>query len=196
MNADTSALPNPGTCLSFSASTGVSLPVRYRVVAQSGDRTQDILRAYPQFISLLVGRPPILANAYPATLGEFPSAISVDICQRPANAWRALALAADLNVAVIFTGQPLYIAELLRGYAALDLQWPKVVVAAVGGYVCPASLERFLTRLLPEGVVKLVLHCYGVAEADFACLVGNRTRSGRICQVPAGFASFHRTNGR
>ncbi len=59
-------------------------------------------------------RPILLINAYPAALGAFPSAITVDAYLSPRVFTRAVQLGSAGNFPTIIIGQPLFLADALQ----------------------------------------------------------------------------------
>jgi hypothetical protein len=135
----------------------------------------------------------MVLNAYPAALGNFDYAIYVDTYLSPNVASRALQLAAREDRVVFLLGQPLFVAELLIRHVQAAYALPRVIIAAMGGYLCPLSLEVTLRHLLGDNVQFEVLHGYGVAEVDAGLFLGStRTANGDIIYEPRADAIVER----
>ena len=170
-DADTLA---PGDVISFSAGDRPSGDCDFRTIRPGNDRLAQVLQRMPQLQEAFL-RVPLVVNCYPASLGNFASAVTCDTYQRPSIFHRALLLAASRQMTAVVLGQPLLVAELLLQHVSRQLALPDPLIVCVGGYFCPCSLESFLRRLLDrKGVVHYFLHAYGVAEVDFAIFVGER----------------------
>lgn len=173
--------PPPGSVISYSAGTSDVSAWKFRVL-RANDRIAEVIRLYPALAPVFDGVPPIIINGYPASLGLFPSGVFLDTYMRPINLARGIALAADLGAPVVFLAQPLAAASMLLKASALVSNGPNTLVLAVGGYFCPPSLESFLVDC-GKRICKFttVVHAYGIAEADYACLVGiSRNDSGDV----------------
>ena len=130
---------------------------------------------WPELLERLGTRPPLVVNAYPATLGEFSFAVTVDSYLSPRTVGRALLLAAREGMTVILLAQPFFAGELLFSLARQERSWPTDVLLATGGYPMPASLERAMVDELAERGCSLeVLHVYGTAEVDAGCMLARR----------------------
>lgn len=181
MTAQLQALP-PGSTVSYPAGSSDLDHERFRVVGFGGDRLAQALRLFPQLLRLFNGAVPLILGCYPAALGNFPSAVFLDTYLRPVNFFRGLALAAARDMTAIVITQPLIIAELLVQAVRAGVHFPQRMLLASGGYPMPASLERFILRLLATAGCQEcdVLHAYGVAEVDFGILAAIRQPDGRL----------------
>lgn len=161
-----------GSIISYSTGTTYLSPWRFRVV-KDVDWVGHVLRAFPELGPLLQGVPPMIINGYPASLGVFSSGVFLDTYLRAINLARGISLATELHAPVVFLAQPLVAASMLLQANKLVRWGLRHLILAVGGYNCPSSLEAFLiacgNRLSDKTIV---VHAYGVAEADYACLVG------------------------
>lgn len=181
----------PGDVLSYSAGSTRRTPDGYRVVRRSGQTlTTNMLAAvatrWPEVLERLQGRPPLVINAYPATLGDFAFGIAIDTYLSPRTASRALWLAQQQGLTAVLLAQPLFAAELLFAHRRSGTPWPAEVILATGGYVMPATLEGALTDELADAGSRLaVIHFYGAAEVDAACMLSRRT-DGRLAYYPRG----------
>lgn len=181
-----SDLFNPGEILSYSASSNQSGPDGYRILAPAVSYLPALIERWPSLGAALGKAPPLIINTYPASLGQFPFGVFVDTYLSVQTGLRALQLAAREGQTALLMGQPLFLAELIfRGFQQ-GIPWPNSLIMACGGYVMPLSLEKVLIqRLIAESVDCLVLHCYGVAEVDAACLVAlERNQQGEILYYP------------
>lgn len=169
----------PGMVISYSAGRGRLTPDAFRVVRSGDSKLQRVLLGFPDIARALDGRMPLIVNAYPATLGTFQGAVLVDTYLRPQTVSRALLLACERGIPALWLGQPLPVADLLLEHLWLGLPLPSTLIFCLGGYNCPGSLEDFLLATAgTHDSHALVLHAYGAAEVDYACLVGMRTDSG------------------
>jgi hypothetical protein len=181
-----SRLFNAGEILSYSASSNQAGPDGFRILAPAVSYLPALIERWPLLGDALGKQPPLIINTYPASLGQFTFGIFVDTYLSVQTGLRALQLAAREGQTALLMGQPLFLAELLfRGFQQ-GIPWPESLILACGGYVMPLSLENVLTqRLTAQSVNCLVLHCYGVAEVDAACLVAlERNQQGEILYNP------------
>jgi hypothetical protein len=166
-----------GTALSYSAGRTDLNPYRFRVVGSGDTQFNRILIAFPELNAYVRAAPPVIINAYPATLGQLPFGIFIDSYLRQENLSRALLFAEAEQVPAIILAQPLPVIEFLTRHIQLSLPLPRSVVFFVGGYAMPASAEAYLLRLCSKvASTASVYHAYGDAEVDFAILVGKRDR--------------------
>lgn len=173
--------PNPGSVISYSAGTTGINPMSFRVIEHGGnDRLFDVVQCFPRLAEFL-SAPPLVLSCYPTTLGVFPTAVFCDTYLQEKTFSRGLLLATSSGLAPIIIGQPLAIADLLYKHQKASRSFPRRLVIGMGGYHCPASLERWICQILAEsGCETLVLHAYGLGEVDFAILIGMRNSSGQI----------------
>ena len=182
----------PGTSISFSAGTfGGDLrdvdAFHYRVVKTTGgnERFVYVAKLFPGILSLLSDAIPFVINCYPATLGVFPSFVLVDTYCRSDTFSKALVLACKHQTPCLIMGQPFVVYHFLLNHAHEGLAFPARMVLALGGYTCPRSLENVMNGLIGyHGCAFGIIHAYGVAEADFACLAGIRSTDGEIYYHP------------
>jgi hypothetical protein len=141
---------------------------------------------WPDVLSRLRDRPPLIVNAYPATIGEFSFGIAIDTYLSPRTASRALWLAQQEGLTVVLLAQPLFAAELLFGHRRSGSPWPTELILATGGYPMPATLEDALTSELADAGSHLtVIHFYGAAEVDAGCMLARRL-DGQLVYYPRG----------
>ncbi len=142
---------------------------RYRAV-RCRDLPSEMVALAPALAELL-RNPPVIINAYPAPMpcsgGTF-----VDTYLRPSSFAAGLRLASERGTTAIALGQPLLLAQLLVTTFMQMADSPSSIVLIVGGYQCPASLERFLRSRV--NTIREVLHVYGAAEVGAAVLAGIR----------------------
>jgi hypothetical protein len=171
-----------GSVLSYSAGTAQLDPDAYRVVRAGEDRLASLARTFPELVPALSGRPLLIISCYPATLGTFANATFVDTYLKWETFARAMLLAERECATPIVLAQPLYLLHAFLRYAQRELPWPSRTLACTGGYACPWSLERTLLATAERcGALARVLHCYGAAEVDAACLGGiERTPAGEV----------------
>lgn len=166
----------PGSSLSFSARSND--PMRFRRVYQTeSDRLSNLIKAFPDLHDYVSGNvPPIVVNHYPSVLGPIPSVVVVDTFMRQVNFSRALHLSAIANRTCIVLGQPLSIAEFFHKHLGSEGAFPRNIVVVSGGYVCPKSLEEFISGMLSRTTgMHMFLHGYGVAEVEYGIFVGRRS---------------------
>jgi hypothetical protein len=181
----------PGDVLSYSAGSTRRTPDGYRFVRRSGATSAPnmllaVATRWPEVLERLQGRPPLIVNAYPATLGEFVFGIAIDTYLSPRTASRALWLAQREGLTAVLLAQPLFAAELLFGHRRSNSPWPTEVVLATGGYCMPETLEQALTSELADAGSRLsVIHFYGAAEVDAGCMLARRV-DGRLVYYPRG----------
>ena len=168
--------------LSYSAGTTGLDPDAYRVCRSNDDRLVNVVRVFPELGPMLEGARLMVISCYPATLGAFRGTIFVDTYLKWETFARAMLLANREGWTPLILGQPMFLLDALARYHREELPLPPRALACVGGYTCPLSLERTLvTEAHKSGGVLRVLHSYGVAEVDAACLVGvTRTRDGDV----------------
>jgi hypothetical protein len=144
-----------------------------------------LARRWPDLVAALGERTPMVINAYPAALGNFDYAVYVDTYLSTNVASRALQLAARERRSTFLLGQPLFLAEILVRHRRAELPLPHLLVAVVGGYVCPASLESAIRLLVGATTQFEMLQGYGVAEVDAGLLIGrHRTADGEVIFEP------------
>ncbi|MBD3176996.1 MAG: hypothetical protein GF320_17620 [Armatimonadia bacterium] len=167
----------PGDILSYSAGRSDLDPEGYRVVHRPDpgeDRLSQVVRSFPQLGSMFVEAPVLAINCYPATLGAFPNGIWVDTYLRPENLSRSLILAAKRDMTVALLGQPLALLDLLLRHVRGGHPVPRRMMVVTGGYRCPSAAEAAMSSWCAGITEFCVLHAYGAAEVDAACLVGVR----------------------
>lgn len=170
-----------GGTLSYSAGSAELDPLKFRYVEDSNAKIGAAITLFPEIAKFLT-KTPVVINCYPATLGYFESVVYIDTYQRPINFSRGLMLAEQLNTACIIMGQPLCVTHLLLEHYKNhpDIALPKQILFALGGYYLPESLEQAMRKLIDKSSPEF-LHAYGMAEVDYACLLGtSRNKSGQI----------------
>lgn len=180
-----------GDVLSYSAGTTQTGPDGFRYLARGGEpQGADMLAAVaahrPELLALLGTEPPLLVNGYPARTGDFAFGVQVDSYLSIPVALRALRLARREGLCAIVLAQPLWFAELLVRADEHDDALPSSMIAAVGGYPMPASLERALLELAAErGLHLAIAELFGIAEVDAGALIGgSRLDDGRVVFHP------------
>ena len=180
-----------GDVLSYSAGSTRRTPDGYRFVRRSGETLAPnmllaVATRWPDMLERLHGRPPLIVNAYPATLGEFAFGIAIDTYLSPRTASRALWLAQREGLTAVVLAQPLFAAELLLAHRRSGSPWPTEVMLATGGYTMPATLEQALASELADAGSRLsVIHLYGAAEVDAGCMLARRV-DGHLIYYPRG----------
>ncbi|MCA9685271.1 MAG: hypothetical protein KC457_24035 [Myxococcales bacterium] len=168
----------PGDVISYSAGSTQTGPEGFRKLRSRPGLFQAALARWPDLAQALAGRPPLVINAYPASIGIAGAGISVDTYLSPRVLSRALQLAAAAELPAVLCGQPLFVADALLAHLAADRPLPRTMLIMVGGYPLPATLEAMLTELLAPRLDTLhFLQGYGVAEVDAGCMMG-RERDG------------------
>lgn len=178
-----------GEMLSYSAGSTQTGPDGFRKVDRNGLPLCGLLqRLFPSVAASFAGRLPLVLNAYPASVGFPTDGLLVDCYLSFRTASRALQLAAREQMPVLILGQSLYIAELLHRHCALGFALPDSLVALVGGYYTPQSLERAMqTWLAGRGVRISFVHGYGAAEVEAGMLLATeRSADGSLRYFPRG----------
>lgn len=169
-----------GVELSFSAGARLDAALEYRVLHGGHDRFAQAFSFFPELSDCLMPLP-LVINDYPVSLGPVASACMCQTHTRQVTFSHALRLAAERAMPAVILGQPLLVAEHLTQHLTRGLAVPDTVIMAVGGYVCPDSLETYLLRRLRQrGTRAQLLHAYGTAGTDFAVLIGRRSALGRV----------------
>lgn len=162
--------------LSYSNGASSLDPYKYRVVGVAGDQLSYVGRAFPKIGSILTDAPVVILN-YPSFLGYFEGITVVDTYLREATFTQATLLALTEERPLFLVGQPLSLVHLIRSYLKMGHRFPARVVVALGGYFCPGSLERYIRHLLaPHCPHPEIIFGYGIAEVEFACLIGTRKK--------------------
>ncbi|MGH8493916.1 MAG: hypothetical protein ACRERR_12560 [Moraxellaceae bacterium] len=180
---------NPGEMLSYSAGSTQTGPDGFRKVNRAGLPLLGLLRSlFPQVHAPFGERLPLVLNAYPASVGFPNDGLLVDCYLSFRTASRALQLAARENMPVLILGQSLFVAELLQRHRAQGFAWPDAIIALVGGYHTPLSLEQVLKSCLAPLQVSLsFVHGYGAAEVEAGMLFANeRNALGQLRYYPRG----------
>jgi hypothetical protein len=100
---------------------------------------------------------------------------------------RALQLAAHEGLPTVLVGQPLFLGEIAARYGRAGHPWPPALVILSGGYPMPRSLETFVRRRCASVSHVAILHLYGTAEVDAACLMAmERDDDGQLLYHPRG----------
>jgi hypothetical protein len=164
-----------GDTISFSAGSQSLSPQAFRVVRSDKNRLVEAATHYPILAGFLSTQRLMSINCYPATLGYFPNTVFVDTYLRGKNFSRAMLLAHEEGFAACILGQPLLVTDFLQRHTEQGLAFPKAVLIGLGGYYCPLSLEQYIKEIFSKKEVQsMTFHAYGMAEADFACLLGQR----------------------
>lgn len=184
---------NPGEMLSYSAGSTQTGPDGFRKVNRAGLPLVGMVRSlFPQVYAPFGGRLPLVINAYPASVGFPTDGVLVDCYLSTRTASRALQLAAREKMPVLILAQSLFVAEMLRRHLAQGFAWPDALIALVGGYHTPVSLERAMQGWLqPAGVSLGFVHGYGAAEVEAGMLLASeRNAQGQLRYRPRG-ADIH-----
>ncbi|MCX4246786.1 hypothetical protein [Paraliomyxa miuraensis] len=183
---DQAPVLEPGDVLSYSAGSTQMGPLGYRKVRQRPGLLGAAVARWPELGELVAARPPMIINAYPASIGAVSSGIAVDTYLSPRVMSRALQLAKLANHPAALCAQPLFLADALLQHVRADRALPDPLLLMVGGYVMPRSLERMLLGLLAERVERVVvLQGYGAAEVDAGCMMArDRDDAGRLVYYP------------
>lgn len=181
-------LLKPGAILSYSSGSHDRGPHGFRVIHPGGNLMGLLESRWPQLLTGFNGRVPLVINAYPACVGTFDFGVTVDTYLSLATASRALHLAHAEKMPVMLIGQPLYIADLLFRHLGKNPVLPDSMLIVQGGYLMPLSLERTVRQLCAPHLQNLnIVHGYGVAEVDAACLLAvNRSPEGHLVYETRG----------
>lgn len=162
---------SPDAILSYSAGSGSRDPFGYRVVKPVDGLFSAIARYAPALIGQILKAPPLVVQAYPATLSLGPIGPKVDTYLHAPTASRALSLASATDRCALMCTTPLHAARIVALHQSLMEQFPKRLILAIGGYPLPISLERALQQWCSNQSIELnIIQFYGQAEIDAACL--------------------------
>lgn len=183
----------PADLLSYSAGSTQTGPDGFRTVNRAGLPLLGLVqKLFPAVYAPFGTRLPLVLNAYPASVGFPTDGVLVDCYLSFRTASRALQLAAREDMPVLILGQSLFIAELLRRHLAQGFAWPKALIALVGGYYTPLSLERAMQATVqPAGVSLRFVHGYGVAEVEAGMLLASERNAAGQLRYRARGADIH-----
>ncbi|WP_063870205.1 hypothetical protein [Novipirellula maiorica] len=172
--------------LSYAAGSSSLEPYGFRILGQSDNhRLAQLLAAFPK-LSTMLHPESLIVSAYPAALGLAGFAPFVDTYLHPPTFIRAMRLAALEKRTVVMAAQPLAGVDLLLRTLRNQLEVPKHILWAAGGYYFPLSLERFISEQLRQhGCHIEYLHCYGVAEIGHTCFAAMQ-------RFESGHPRFHK----
>ncbi len=174
----------PGDVLSFSSGFQQRGPHGYRILRRNekGGLVNLLKTRWPDMLKPFEGRTPMVINAYPACIGHFDFAVTVDSYLSGSVVSRALMLAELEKLPVMLVGQPLFVADAIFRHLDRGLVLPDTLLIGVGGYPLPRSLEDAMLGALREKVRHVALfQGYGVAEVDAGVLVGvERNERGQV----------------
>jgi hypothetical protein len=175
----------PGDILSYSSGSHDRGPYGFRTLHRGGNLRAMLEAMWPNLFEGFGDRLPLVINAYPAAIGTFDFAVYVDTYLSLSTGSRALTLAHLEKMPVMLLGQPLYIADLIHRHLRRSDQLPDTMLIATGGYVMPRSLEGALRAACADKVEHLsIVHGYGVAEVDAACLLAvDRDSKGNLVYI-------------
>jgi len=123
----------------------------------------------------------MVINTYPASLGIIDDAVLVDTYGRIESFVRAVELARQCQYSIVVAGQALTLLDLVIRSRSRLTAGIEEIIAVIGGYECPQSLELALVESLREISSKVaVIHSYGVAEIDHTCFLGMRDMAGVV----------------
>lgn len=184
---------DPGDMLSYSAGSTQTGPDGFRKVNRAGLPLLGLLRQlFPAVYAPFGTRLPLVLNAYPASVGFPTDGVLVDCYLSFRTASRALQLAAREGLPVLILGQSLFIAELLRRHQAQGFAWPDALIALVGGYYTPLSLECAVQSIVqPAGVSLGFVHGYGAAEVEAGMLLASERNPQGQLRYRARGADIH-----
>ena len=178
-----------GEMLSYSAGSTQTGPEGFRKLNRAGLPLLGLLRGlFPDVYAPFGERLPLVINAYPASVGFPTDGVLVDCYLSLRTASRALQLAASEKLPVLLLGQSLFLAELLRTHLRQGYALPDALIALVGGYLTPRSLERAQQAWLRDSGVSLsFVHGYGAAEVEAGMLLASeRDAQGQLRYRPRG----------
>lgn len=175
-----------GDILSFSSGSHDRGPYGFRTLHRGGNLRALLESKWPSLFAGFGDRLPLVINAYPAAIGTFDFGVSVDTYLSLSTGSRALHLAHLERLPVLLLGQPLYIADLVYRHLRRNPVLPDTLLIATGGYVMPRSLESALREACSGHAERVqVVHGYGVAEVDAACLLAkDRNEHGHLRYLP------------
>ncbi|MDO9452695.1 MAG: hypothetical protein Q7J29_07520 [Stagnimonas sp.] len=184
---------NPGDMLSYSAGSTQTGPDGFRKINRAGLPLLGLLRQlFPAVYAPFGTRLPLVLNAYPASVGFPTDGVLVDCYLSFRTASRALQLAAREGLPVLILGQSLFIAELLRRHQSQGFAWPDALIALVGGYHTPLSLERAMQATVQSAGVSLgFVHGYGAAEVEAGMLLASERNAQGQLRYRARGADIH-----
>ncbi|NGZ07399.1 MAG: hypothetical protein G8237_13700 [Magnetococcales bacterium] len=160
--------------ISYSHGSNQMDPFAFRIVRDGDNRLDQAIKIYPKIGSIL-SKKPILVNCYPATLSKFPGTITIDTYLRKQNFSRALLLGHASDRPTIIIGQPFPVLDFFLSHLNQRLEIQKKILIVLGGYWCPGGLDQTILDLLINHAEAVeIFHAYGVAEVNYACLLGQR----------------------
>ncbi|MCA9218330.1 MAG: hypothetical protein KDB27_34915 [Planctomycetales bacterium] len=164
-----------GLIYSYAAGTTSKDPYGFRVIEGSGpSRVSQILNAFPDQRRFFNSSAMIISG-YTASLGLTGDAPFVDTYLHFPTFLRAMKLAACERRQVIYASQPLSGAEMFFRLCDSNVELPRSLLWAVGGYYLPLSLEKAVRDRLEQCRCKLsCLHSYGIAEIGHSCFVATK----------------------
>lgn len=183
--------------LSFSSGTDSEDPFRYRIVRPVRGLLPAVSIHAPGLVRRLHERPPLVIQAYPATLGLSGLGPLVDTYLNPHTACRALDLAVACGRDALVCATPLMAAHILRVHIQRQAALPGNIILALGGYPLPLSLERALRSWCgSSGAEVSIVQFYGQSEIDSALLFSlKRDQDGNALYHPREGVRIHQADG-
>lgn len=186
--------------LSFSAGPTRPNDTGYRcVTAKSDDRLARFAVLFPELLPILRTQPLLIINAYPATTIVPQDVTYVETYLRPSTFARALRYAEARRLTPVVIAQPLAAAHCLLAAEHDSARLCPHLLFLLGGYPCPASLERWMSdKVAANGSQLFVRHLYGVAEVEAGILAGTRSHNQDVIYRPfaAEFAAGPNRRGQ
>ncbi len=175
-----------GDVLSYSSGSNDLDAYGFRTLRKGGNLMALFQSRWPDLVRGFSNKLPMVINAYPACVGTFDFAVTVDTYLSLATGSRALHFAHLEKMPVMLIGQPLFLADLLFRHLAKTPLLPETLLLASGGYVMPSTLESAVRKLVEPYCKDFnVIHGYGVAEVDAGCLFASeRTDDGHLVYEP------------
>jgi hypothetical protein len=176
----------PGDVLSYSSGRQDHGPYGFRIVRKGAGILGVLQQRWPHVLAPVLGRTPLVLNAYPATLGNLDFGVLCDCYLSQGTASRAIQLAAAENMPLMILGQSCFVADLFYRHLGNGGTLPKNIILGVGGHVTPNSLDKALRELVaPLTETFSIVQGYGVAEVDSSCLLAvDRDAAGKLVYFP------------
>ena len=122
------------TTLTYSAGSRSRDPSKYRIVSPIEGLLSSIMQHAPDLIEIVEKAPPLVIQAYPATLDARKVGPRLDTYCHVPTAIRALQLANQRSRAALLCATPLLAARVVFEYAERHSAFPPHMLLAVGGY--------------------------------------------------------------
>jgi hypothetical protein len=168
-----------GSTITFSSGQNPSSISNLKIRRGDITRMQGLAAEFPDIADRLTGKVPLFANFYPSGFGTLPGFCAIECGMRPANALKAITLAARHRRAFLISGQPLAIGQVASMLDAQPDERSPYALIALGGYESFAELDKMIEKHFLTVFKRVdILHLYGLNEVDFALLAGRREPGG------------------